>query len=44
MGALENRHDVKTAVVALTFDDGPSQWTHAILHLLAQHGGHATFF
>jgi peptidoglycan/xylan/chitin deacetylase (PgdA/CDA1 family) len=44
MGALESRHDVKTTVVALTFDDGLSQWTHAILHLLAQHGGHATFF
>jgi peptidoglycan-N-acetylglucosamine deacetylase len=44
MGALEHRHDVGAAVVALTFDDGPSQWTHAILDLLAQHGGHATFF
>lgn len=44
LSALEDRHEVRADVVALTFDDGPSQWTHAILDLLAQHGGHATFF
>ena len=31
-------------VVALTFDDGPSEWTEPILDDLAAHGGHATFF
>ncbi len=29
---------------ALTFDDGPSEWTPAILDLLAEHEAHATFF
>ena len=28
----------------LTFDDGPSQWTPAILDLLAKYGLHAIFF
>ncbi len=31
-------------VCALTFDDGPSQWTAPILDLLAEHEAHATFF
>lgn len=30
--------------VALTFDDGPSEWTPAILDAFAKHGGKATFF
>lgn len=30
--------------VALTFDDGPSEWTEAILDLLQPHGARATFF
>lgn len=30
--------------VALTFDDGPSQWTEPLLDVLAGHGGNATFF
>ncbi len=30
--------------IALTLDDGPSQWTTPILELLAQHHAHATFF
>ena len=30
--------------IALTFDDGPSQWTPAILDLLAAAGARATFF
>jgi peptidoglycan/xylan/chitin deacetylase (PgdA/CDA1 family) len=30
--------------VALTFDDGPSEWTEAILDVLAGHGALATFF
>lgn len=32
------------ASVALTFDDGPAQWTPPILDLLAEHGARATFF
>ncbi|MDP8910867.1 MAG: polysaccharide deacetylase family protein [Actinomycetota bacterium] len=31
-------------LVALTFDDGPGDWTGAILDLLAAHGARATFF
>jgi peptidoglycan/xylan/chitin deacetylase (PgdA/CDA1 family) len=30
--------------IALTFDDGPSEWTGPILDLLAAHGARATFF
>lgn len=30
--------------VALTFDDGPSEWTGPILDLLAEHDAKATFF
>lgn len=30
--------------VALTFDDGPSDWTAPILDTLSAHGAHATFF
>lgn len=30
--------------VALTFDDGPSEWTDPILDLLAKHQAKATFF
>jgi peptidoglycan/xylan/chitin deacetylase (PgdA/CDA1 family) len=30
--------------VALTFDDGPSEWTEPILDLLAAHDARATFF
>jgi peptidoglycan/xylan/chitin deacetylase (PgdA/CDA1 family) len=32
------------ALIALTFDDGPGDWTPAILDLLARHAAHATFF
>jgi peptidoglycan/xylan/chitin deacetylase (PgdA/CDA1 family) len=32
------------ATVALTFDDGPSQWTLALLDVLAKHDAHVTFF
>ncbi|EJD39538.1 glycoside hydrolase/deacetylase [Auricularia subglabra TFB-10046 SS5] len=31
-------------VIALTIDDAPSQYTHEILQLLAEHGAHATLF
>ena len=30
--------------MALTFDDGPSEWTEPLLGLLEQHGAKATFF
>lgn len=30
--------------LALTFDDGPSQWTGAVLDLLREHDARATFF
>jgi peptidoglycan-N-acetylglucosamine deacetylase len=44
MPLLEHRHDVTDDVVALTFDDGPSEWTLQILDLLSEHDAHATFF
>lgn len=44
MSVLENRHDLEEGLVALTFDDGPSEWTGRILDLLAGHGGRGTFF
>jgi peptidoglycan/xylan/chitin deacetylase (PgdA/CDA1 family) len=34
----------ESAVMALTFDDGPGDWTPAILDLLSQHAAQATFF
>jgi peptidoglycan/xylan/chitin deacetylase (PgdA/CDA1 family) len=30
--------------LALTFDDGPSEWTAQVLHLLHEHDARATFF
>jgi peptidoglycan/xylan/chitin deacetylase (PgdA/CDA1 family) len=44
MERIEARADIGRDVVALTFDDGPSVWTEAILDRLEEHGGHATFF
>jgi peptidoglycan/xylan/chitin deacetylase (PgdA/CDA1 family) len=41
---LLHRRGCVDGVVALTFDDGPSEWTEQVLDLLAQHNGHATFF
>jgi len=41
---LVYRRDVPDGRIALTFDDGPSEWTPPILELLAQHGARATFF
>src|SRR5436305_268893 len=38
------RGDSARTTVALTFDDGPSESTPALLELLAQHKVHATFF
>ncbi|HWZ33057.1 MAG TPA: polysaccharide deacetylase family protein [Bryobacteraceae bacterium] len=36
--------DRSRAAIALTFDDGPSESTPALLEILARHGVHATFF
>ncbi|MBR4933293.1 MAG: polysaccharide deacetylase family protein [Clostridia bacterium] len=36
--------DPSKPMVALTFDDGPSQHTDRLLDILATHGGKATFF
>jgi peptidoglycan-N-acetylglucosamine deacetylase len=41
---VEHRHGIRAPVVALTYDDGPSEWTDGILDHLAAHGGRATFF
>jgi peptidoglycan/xylan/chitin deacetylase (PgdA/CDA1 family) len=41
---IEHRHETAEPVVALTFDDGPSEWTEQILDALVAHGGAATFF
>ena len=38
------RGDTSRAVLALTFDDGPSESTPALLEVLAKHGVRATFF
>jgi peptidoglycan-N-acetylglucosamine deacetylase len=38
------RRDVPDGRVALTFDDGPSEWTPPILDVLAQYRAQATFF
>jgi peptidoglycan/xylan/chitin deacetylase (PgdA/CDA1 family) len=41
---IDQRHDIREGVIALTFDDGPSDWTAQILQHLEAHEGHATFF
>jgi peptidoglycan/xylan/chitin deacetylase (PgdA/CDA1 family) len=38
------RGDRSRPALALTFDDGPSESTPALLEILAEHGVHATFF
>ncbi|MCI9083242.1 MAG: polysaccharide deacetylase family protein [Lachnospiraceae bacterium] len=43
-GSLRRKIDMNGQMVALTYDDGPSQYTPAILEILRQHGGVATFF
>jgi peptidoglycan-N-acetylglucosamine deacetylase len=42
--SIEHRHGMAEPLVALTYDDGPSEWTDAILDHFAEHDGHATFF
>jgi peptidoglycan/xylan/chitin deacetylase (PgdA/CDA1 family) len=41
---LQHRWETAEGVVALTFDDGPSEWTIPILDLLSRHDNWATFF
>ena len=36
--------EIEKKTVALTFDDGPSDYTNDILDLLDKHGAYATFF
>ena len=43
-GELINRVDTAERVVALTFDDGPTEWTPEILNILATQGIPATFY
>ena len=43
-GPSVHRGDRSRRVLALTFDDGPSESTPAVLRQLAQHGIRATFF
>lgn len=44
MDGLICRHATSEPRLALTFDDGPSDASAAILDILARHGAHATFF
>src|SRR5262245_24881305 len=44
MALVGARHGIEAPVVALTFDDGPSQWTEPIADALERHHGRATFF
>jgi peptidoglycan/xylan/chitin deacetylase (PgdA/CDA1 family) len=41
---IVHRGNGRRAEIALTFDDGPSQWTAAIAAAFEQHGCRATFF
>jgi peptidoglycan-N-acetylglucosamine deacetylase len=41
---VEDRRGIAEPVVALTFDDGPSEWTEPILEHLQNHGSTGTFF
>jgi peptidoglycan-N-acetylglucosamine deacetylase len=38
------RHGIASPVVALTFDDGPSEWSGPIADALERHGSRGTFF
>jgi peptidoglycan/xylan/chitin deacetylase (PgdA/CDA1 family) len=41
---VSSRSNLAEPLIALTFDDGPSEWTDPIVDLLAEHGARATFF
>jgi peptidoglycan/xylan/chitin deacetylase (PgdA/CDA1 family) len=42
--AVESCEGIGEPLYSLTFDDGPSDWTEAVLDELAAHDAHATFF
>ncbi|MGD0166694.1 MAG: polysaccharide deacetylase family protein [Gaiellaceae bacterium] len=41
---MESGRSAERDALALSFDDGPSEWTPSILDLLAEHSARATFF
>lgn len=41
---VEDRFEIEAPVLALTYDDGPSEWTHGVLDHLVEHDCTATFF
>lgn len=41
---VDIRHCTQHGKIALTFDDGPSAYTSALLDILGAYGAHATFF
>jgi len=41
---IRDNHGIAAQAISLTFDDGPSEWTEAILDALEAHGAAATFF
>jgi len=41
---ITSRPDIAADLVALTFDDGPDEWTTPILEILERAGARATFF
>ncbi len=43
-GEVSHRHGIREPAIALTFDDGPSEWTEPILDTLRNFGARATFF
>jgi peptidoglycan/xylan/chitin deacetylase (PgdA/CDA1 family) len=44
IGYQEGENPIPPRVAYLTFDDGPSEWTHQFLDILAERGVKATFF
>lgn len=44
IGYREGANPLPRGVAYLTFDDGPSEWTHDFLDILAERGVKATFF
>lgn len=44
VGYQEGDNPIPRGVAYLTFDDGPSEWTHQFLDILAEKGVKATFF
>jgi peptidoglycan/xylan/chitin deacetylase (PgdA/CDA1 family) len=44
VGYQEGENPIPPRMAYLTFDDGPSEWTHQFLDILAERGVKATFF